>query len=155
MNVRSKNLKIRNLPKGRKRIDCINAKPFVLFGICLITGILLLILCNSYLIGTVLVLISLYNFLFIKNEILVEFYEEYAVFYRTTSYKDECFLLFWNDVRDWYIQRAKSNYDEIHISLKNDQKVVLKCVSKHKIQRYFRRFVCTGHKKEILPSQTS
>ena len=155
LNVRSKNLKIRNLPKGKKRIDCINSKPFAFFGLCLVMGIILITLCQSYLIGGLFIIVSIYNFFFIKNEVLVEFYEDHAVFYHTTSYKDECYLLFWEDVASWEIHHAKSDYDELTLTLKNDKKVTLKCVSKHKIQRYLKRYVAVRQEKVIVPPQTS
>lgn len=153
--VRSKNLKIRNLPKGHKMIDSVNSKPFVFFSFCLVIGVLLIILCQSYLIGGILTVLSLYNFFCIKNEKLMEFYDEFVVFYHINSYKDECFLLFWEDIESWKITHTKKDYDEILLRLKNGKTVCLKCVSKHKVQRYFKRYANQADKKAVLPSHTS
>lgn len=155
LNVRSKNLKIRNLPKGQKRLDCINSKPFAFFGLCFLVGLILIVLSQSYLIGGLLVVISAYNFFFIRNEVLVEFYEDHAVFYHHNAYKDECFLLFWEDVHSWQIKRTKKDYDELLLVLKNHRKVTLKCVSKHKIQRYFKRYASQASSKVVIPPQTN
>lgn len=155
LSVRSKNLKIRNLPKGHKIIDCVNSKPFVFFSICLVMGLLLVLIAQSYLIGGILVVLSLYNFFCIKNEKLVEFYDEFVVFYHISSYKDECYLLFWEDIESWKIIHTKRDYDELILHLKNGKKVTLKCVSKHKLQRYFKRYTKQLDQESIVSSHTS
>lgn len=140
MDIRSHTLKIRNLPQGHKRIACINAKPYALLGLLLLIGILLVAWMKYYMLGGILLAAAVYNFLFIKNERLVEFYDEYVVFYHINTYRDECFLLFWNDIVSWQIKPTKSIYDELAITLRNQKEITLKCVSKHKLIRYFNTY---------------
>ncbi len=147
MEVRSKVLKIRNLPQGNKRIGSINAKPYAFFVVTLIAGILL-VMKQSHLIGSIGIILSLYQLCFTQNEKLAEFYVDYAVFYHINDHKDECFLLFWEEVEDWQCICKHSGYDRIEITLNNQKNVSLRCVDQHKINRYLKRF--THIQKEAL-----
>ncbi|MFQ7537438.1 MAG: hypothetical protein ACLRL6_08880 [Clostridium sp.] len=55
MNVKSKVLKIRNLPTDGRKIDQINAKPYLIIAVFLFIGIALLF-TRVYLIGIVITL---------------------------------------------------------------------------------------------------
>ena len=101
VNVKSKVLKIRNLPTDGRKIDQINAKPYLVIAVFLFIGIALLF-TRVYLIGIVITFLFLYCLLFVKDVVLIEFYETYAVFYLNNG-KEECFLLFWQDVAKWSI----------------------------------------------------
>lgn len=151
MNIRSRNLKIRNLPKGNKRIDRINSKPYLFLGLFLVMGAAL-ILCRSYLLGSMFVILFLYNFCFVKNDILIEFYDEYAVFYHYDNRKDECFILFWQDVAKWQYVHTKRDYDEIEVWLKNGRQVTIKCISQHKTLKFFKHYACEHAPKEAVRS---
>lgn len=145
LNIRSKNLKIRNLPKDGRQIDQINSKPYVFLISFLVMGILLM-LCKSYLLGTILLALFLYNFCFVKNSVLIRFYEEYVVFYNHANKKDECFLLFWEDIAKWQYVRTRSDFDELQITLKDGKKVTIKCIGKQKTLRYFKRYAMPPEK---------
>lgn len=137
LNIRSKNLKIRNLPKNNKRLDQVNSKPYLFLIIFFTLGVSLL-LCKSYLIGTVVTVLFLYNICFVRNSILIEFFEEYVVFYNTTQ-KDECFLLFWEDIAKWQYKNTKVDFDILEITLKDGKQVSIKCIGKRKTLRYLKR----------------
>ena len=109
MRVRSKILKIRNLPKTGEKRGEIKTKPYGLLLTFLVIGIALLF-TSYYVFGIVLVGLFLYYLLFIKNALLVEFFDTYAVFYLNNG-KDECYVLFWNDVKDWQLEKAKRDMD--------------------------------------------
>ena len=89
MNVRSKILKIRNLPTDGELIDHINAKPYLFILVCIAIG-LALMFTRLYLIGIVITFMFLYYLLFVKDVTLIEFYDKYAIFYLNNG-KDECF----------------------------------------------------------------
>lgn len=151
MNVRSKIIKIRNLPQGDRRIACINSKPFALLFALLIGGILLICTHND-LLGIIAVVFSLYYLCFTKNEKLAEFYENYAVFYHINDQKDACYLLYWCDIQTWQCHAHLNDYDEIEIAFHNEQRISLRCIGKHKIKRYFKRFVSV--EKVLLHSES-
>lgn len=153
MDIRSQPLKIRNLPQGHKIIDHINAKPYLVFSVLGTVGILLVLWEKYMILGILLLLIALYCFIFIKNERLIEFYDDYCVFYRINAYKDECFLLIWNDIASWEIHSG-NEYDELTVILKNQKKITLKCVGKHKLTRYLHRFVKNEEQETAVVSKT-
>ena len=66
MNVRSKILKIRNLPTDGELIDHINAKPYLFILVCIAIG-LALMFTRLYLIGIVITFMFLYYLLFVKD----------------------------------------------------------------------------------------
>lgn len=138
MNVKSKVLKIRNLPTGSKKIDKINAKPYLVLIVFLLVGIMLLF-TSFYLIGIVISFLFLYCLLFIKNVTLVEFYEDYAVFYLNNG-NEECFILFWEDITSWNIVSSRFDLDVLNIELRNRQCISLKCVSAKKVEKYFAKY---------------
>lgn len=152
MNIRSKNLKIRNLPKGNRRLDQINSKPYVFLGLFLVLGVTLF-LCRSYLLGSMFIILFFYNFCFIKNDILIEFYDEYVVFYHYNNRKDECFLLFWQDIEKWQYVHTKKDYDQIEVWLKNGKQVSIQCISQHKTLKYFKRYANANVVQEMISHQ--
>ena len=142
MSVRSKMLKIRNLPKGHRRLGSINTKPIDLFIAVLAFGVVL-IAVKSLFIGTFLIAFSLYNILFIRGDCLAEFYDDFVVFYHVNSHKDECYLL-----------KNRKHYDELIIGLKNNTIVRFPCVSKIKLARYFRRYAQGSTREDVVTSKT-
>ena len=151
MNVKSKILKTRNLPKDGKKLDSIGTKPYMIICICIVLGFFLLF-TRFYLFGIVLVILFLYYLLFVKNVVLIEFYDQYAVFYLNNG-NEECFLLFWNDILKWNISESRNELDELHIVLKNREHVDLKCLGKKKIKRWFSQFVDDEKTKKELHEQ--
>lgn len=138
MNVKSKILKIRNLPKDGKRIDHVNAKPYLFIMVCLIIGIVFLF-TQLYFVGIIISVLFLYYLVFVRDVVLVEFFEQYAVFYLNNG-KDECFLLFWEDIVKWEIINNRSDLDHLNIILRNQESITLKCLSKKKVAKYFMQY---------------
>lgn len=147
VNVKSKVLKIRNLPTDGRKIDQINAKPYLVIAVFLFIGIALLF-TRVYLIGIVITFLFLYCLLFVKDVVLIEFYETYAVFYLNNG-KEECFLLFWQDVAKWSITSSRNDLDVLNIELKNHQCISLKCVSRKKVEKYFLQCATPIRESEI------
>lgn len=147
MNVKSKILKIRNLPTDGKKIDQINAKPYLFIIVFLVIGICLM--CTRlYLIGLVITFLFTYYLLFVKDTVLIEFYDSYAVFYLNNG-KDECFLLFWEDVRRWSISSNRKDLDLLSIIFRNNETIALKCLSRKKVEKYFQKFTAHDEENEV------
>lgn len=135
MNVKSKILKIRNLPCDGKKLDTISSKPYMF--ICFLLSLGVLLLCTDYyLIGCIVTIFAAFYLFFVKNIKLIEFYDKYVFFY-TNNGSDECFVLFWEDVERWEIVKGKGALDTLEIMLKNHQSVSISCVSGKKIEKYF------------------
>ena len=80
---------------------------------------------SLYLIGIVITFMFLYYLLFVKDVTLIEFYDKYAIFYLNNG-KDECFLLFWEDVEKWSISSSRNDLDVLNIVLRNQESIALK-----------------------------
>lgn len=136
--IKSKVLKIRNLPKDKQRVDFISSKPYMFLTTFLAFGILLFAI-QLKLAGIVLIGLSVAGFFMMKDKVVTEFYDEYVVFY-DEKHLDECYILFWEDVMVWHYLVSKSSLDEIEIILKNDKHVKFQVLSKPKILKYFRKY---------------
>lgn len=145
VNVKSKILKIRNLPKDGKRIDHVNAKPYLFIMVCLLIGIAFLF-TQIYFVGIIITVLFLYYLVFVRDVVLVEFFEQYAVFYLNNG-KDECFLLFWEDIVTWEIINNRNDLDHLNIVLRNQESITLKCLSKKKVTKYFTQYAITSETK--------
>lgn len=140
MNVKSKVLKIRNLPSDGQKLDTISSKPYAFILVLFSAGIILL--CTEYyLIGAIASIFGGYYLFFVKNVKLIEFFDRYAIFYMNNG-RDEAFVLFWEDVQRWEFVPCKSELDTLTITLKNQQSVSIKCVSKKKIEKYLKEQTC-------------
>ena len=138
MNVKSKCLKIRNIPTDGEFLGRINSKPYLFIIVAILIGLALLT-TDFYMVGILLCLVFLYCLIFVKNLKLIEFYKEYAVFFLNNG-NDECFLLFWQDVSSWNIESHVNDLDILHIQLKNGEEIALKCLSRKKIRKYFNTY---------------
>lgn len=147
VNVKSKILKIRNLPSDSEKVDKINAKPYLFIMIFLLIGIALTF-TKLYLVGIIITLLFLYYLVFVKDAALIEFYSQYAIFYLNNG-KDECFLLFWDDVLHWNIENNRKDLDSLSIVLRNNETIDLKCLSRKKVEKYFHLFTTEKEEKEI------
>lgn len=136
--IRSKVLKIRNLPKNSERVDFISSKPYMFLTSFLAIGILMFLIQLKF-IGVVLTGLSAVGFFVMKDKVVTEFYDEYVVFYDEKK-PDECYILFWEDIVVWHYLASKSSLDEIDIVLKNDKHVKFQVLSKTKILKYFRKY---------------
>ena len=144
VNVRSKILKIRNLPADGTRIDQIKAKPYGFIILFLLLGIAMTF-TRFYIFGFIIAAVFLFYLVGVKDMVLVEFFDCYAVFYLNNGL-DECFLLFWDDIEHWEIVSSRRDLDVLNITLKNNQTISLKCLGKKKIEKYFCQYVpCHQH----------
>lgn len=145
VNVRSKILKIRNLPIDGKKIGQIKAKPYGFILLFLFMGICLL--CTRfYIVGFVITAIFIYYLFFVRDMVLVEFFDRYVVFYLNNG-KEECFLLFWEDIEHWNITSSRRDMDVLNIILRNNQTIALKCLGRKKIEKYFNEYASNHHEK--------
>lgn len=139
MNVNSKMLKIHNLPKDGKKVGQVTAKPYLFITVCFCVGVCLLY-TRCYLLGWIIIVLFGYNLVFVKDIVLAEFYEQYAVFY-VNHKKDECYILFWGDIEHWSIKKQRHTFDTIDVLLKNQKNVSFKCFHKRKIEKFFKAHV--------------
>ena len=127
------------------KIGQVNAKPYLFIIFCLCMGICLLY-TSYYLLGVMIVMLFAFNLLFVRDMVLAEFYDEYVVFYLDQN-KDECYLLFWEDIEQWHITKHKRTLDTLDIILKNQKSISFKCLHKRKIEKFFETYVASLQSK--------
>lgn len=142
--MKSKKLKIRNLPKNEKQIDHITAKPMgILFG-SVVLGFILFF-TKYYLIGTILFAMFFYELVCVKDYELVAFYETYAVFFIDKK-KENCYIVYYDDILKWDYKTKWNSYDKIDLVFKNGNEVELRCMEKRKFKKYF---PCISKNEEV------
>ncbi len=113
--MKSKELKIYNLPVNRTVLNTINAKPMGLLTILTVFSVVLAFIEETKVIGFGLAFIFLAFIAFLPSRVLIEFSEEYMVLYNKANHSD-CFLVYYEDVTSWNYTRGVT-YDELSISL--------------------------------------
>lgn len=135
MEVRSGILKKHNLPQnGIMQKQC-HTKPY-LFLIVFFTLGLILMMIDFYLPGILLCAICGSYLLFVKDIILITFYEDYAVF-NLLNGKEEYLLLYYRDIQDYHIVHQKGFVDDLNIQLSNCHCITLQCAYAPIVKKYF------------------
>lgn len=134
MQVKSKKLKQRNLPKNQKKIDHITSKPYLILGCSILVGCILLF-TKYYLIGTLLFAMFFYEFVAVKDREIVAFYETYALFYEIVP-KDCCYILYYDEIVSWKYISKWNQPDYIEVLLKNGKRIQLLCNNKRKMMKH-------------------
>ncbi len=133
--LKSKKLKVRNLPERDYKLGDIQSKPYGFIIFFLLLGIYIAYRSNL-LFGILLIGIFLYYLLVNKNQVMTEFYEDFVVFYNERD-PQECYIVFWDEIASWTYERGRFDTDRVHVSLKNGEKIVFRSLSPMKMKKYF------------------
>lgn len=137
--IKSTRLKCRNLPYDQEPVDCINSKPIVALCCLIVLGVLLLLRPTLFFLGLFAIGIAIHGIFFAKDNILVEFNEQYAIFYLDEK-REDCYVLYWMDVISYeFIQKAFDT-DQLSVELVDGQVVMFKVLNKRILQRNFKKF---------------
>ena len=115
--MKSKELKIYNLPEGRIVLDVIDAKPNIWIFVIFTIGLLLTIY-NQLIWGISLILFSFFMIVMLPKRVLIEFYHDYMVLYNHAN-KSDCEIIYYDDVLKWKYSLGLS-YDTLSIHLVDD-----------------------------------
>lgn len=137
--IKSTRLKCRNLPYDIEPLDQINAKPLVALSCLIALGILLLFRQSLFFLGLFAIGVGIHGIFFAKDSILVEFNDQFAVFYMDDK-REDCYVLYWEDVVQYeFIQKAFDT-DQLSVELKDGQHVMFKVLNKRILQRNFKKY---------------
>ena len=112
--MKSKELKNYNLPDNRTYNEVLDAKPTTLLLLLMGAGFVLL-LGKFYVYGGALFFFGATCLLFLPGRKLIEFYDNHMIVYNKAR-KDECNIIFYDDVKSWEYQVSVSN-DELILTL--------------------------------------
>ena len=112
--MKSKEIRVRNLPKDDVPFYVSNVKPTSFLMIAMIAGISFLWI-RSYLqvIGVMVIMVSLFSLLMLPDCKLYEIHHDYIVLYNRHD-KSECFIIYYEDMVSWHYEWNPS-YDQLVI----------------------------------------
>lgn len=137
--IKSNHLKCRNLPYDYEVEDRIDSKPVIGLAILAIVGFSTLG-SKFFVLGSACIFISFYGFINMKNNPLVVFSDEFVIFY-LDDHKEDCYLIYWNEILDYHYIHKAFEPDWIEITLINGKKVQFKSLSRPVIMRNFKKHV--------------
>ena len=93
--MKSKVLKIRNLPQEMQVLNEVKVKPIgSLLALMLVSGVFIISGSSIAIVGVVLLAISSYALIVMPDRILMQFTDEFLVLYNRKN-RDECMLIYW------------------------------------------------------------
>ena len=136
--MKSKELKVYNLPHDEQPVMIIDAKPYNLLIGFVVVGILLILFKISNMYGVATIIVGMCSIFFLPRTILIEFYNSYLVLYNMAS-KNDCCLIYYEDVVSYEYKRG-SLKDYLYIELKDGSVKKIEAFSKILYEAYFNRY---------------
>ena len=133
--MKSKEIRVRNLPKDDVPFYVSNVKPTSFLIIAMIAGISFLWI-RSYLqvIGVMVIMVSLFSLLMLPDCKLYEIHQDYIVFYNRHD-KSECFIIYYEDIVSWHYEWNPS-FDQLVISLVDGSVEKQEVYAKYRIEKW-------------------
>ena len=133
--MKSKEIRVRNLPKDDVPFYVSNVKPTSFLIIAMITGICFLWI-RSYLqvIGVMVIMVSLFSLLMLPDCKLYEIHQDYIVLYNRHD-KSECLIIYYEDMVSWHYEWNPS-YDQLVISLVDGSVEKQEVYAKYRIEKW-------------------
>ena len=133
--MKSKEIRVRNLPKDDVLFYVSNVKPTSFLIIAMIMGICFLWI-RSYLqvIGVMVIMVSLFSLLMLPDCKLYEIHQDYIVLYNRHD-KSECFIIYYEDMVSWHYEWNPS-YDQLVISLVDGSVEKQEVYAKYRIEKW-------------------
>ena len=136
--MKSKELKVYNLPQDEQATMVIDAKPYNLLIGFVIVGILLVLFKISNLYGVGIIIVGICSIIFLPRTVLIEFFTNYLVLYNMAS-KDDCCLIYYEDVVSYEYKRG-SLKDYLYIELIDGSIKKIEAFSKVLFEAYLNRY---------------
>lgn len=137
--MQSKVLKIRNIPKNATVIKRVTLKPVFLLSVSIAVSAAILFFTSITVLGVSLLGLTSFFFFILPNHVLIEFTEEFLVLYNR-KLKDECTLIYWNEILNYEYQSNSKGADILSITLIDDTVYTIECFSRNSIIMMFNQF---------------
>lgn len=133
--MKSKEIRVRNLPKDDVPFYVSNVKPTSFLIVAMIAGISFLWI-RSYLqvIGVMVIMVSLFSLLMLPDCKLYEIHQYYIVLYNRHD-KSECFIIYYEDIVSWHYEWNPS-FDQLVISLVDGSVEKQEVYAKYRIEKW-------------------
>lgn len=143
--MKSKELKVYNLPNENTMISEIYAKPTWLFILLVFVGIGSLVAKMNPIYGITLILVGIIAIIAMPRVTQIEFYNDYLVLYNRAD-KNTCAIVYYNEVKTWYYTwTAKKDF--LTIELEDGSIEQIEGFSKTIFEANMSRFLKDKHRK--------
>lgn len=143
--MKSKELKIYNLPINFKPHITIDAKPHLLLLLIFVVGIVLCLDEKTTVYGIAIAVIGLSFLMFLPKLIMLEFYDDYMILHNKAN-KTDCVLIYYEDVVSWHYQ-WNAYKDYLYIELIDGTNERIEAFSKTEFELAMNRFLKDKRKK--------
>ncbi len=146
--MKSKEIRVRNLPQDDVPYDVVNVKPTVFLAIAMVAGISILWI-RSYLqiVGVMVIMVSLFSLLMLPDRVLCELHHDYMVFYNRHE-RTECTIIYYEDIISWHYEWNPSS-DQIVVSLVDGSVQTQELYGKHRIAKWLNLFAAGKEVKRV------
>ena len=149
--MKSKVLKIRNLPQEMQVLNEVKVKPIgSLLALMLVSGVFIISGSSIAIVGVVLLAISSYALIVMPDWILMQFTDEFLVLYNRKN-RDECMLIYWEEILLWQYQKH-NNEDQLWLQLTDGQTETIECFNRNKIVPYCKIYA-KGKERQLKPAR--
>lgn len=144
--MKSKELKIYNLPSESILLAEINAKPTWLFIFLIIIGFVCLIAhIPTTIYGVMMIIVGIICSIFMPKVPLIEFYNDFFIVHNRVE-KTECMLIYYSEVKSWFYSWNPKD-DFLFIELEDGSVEKIKAFSKTIFEFYMNRYLKGKRKK--------
>lgn len=145
--MKSKELKVYNLPKEDLVISQIDAKPNIMFIVIILLGFVSFAFNIPVMYGITMIVVGTVALLYMPKVVMMEFYQDYMILYNRAD-KDVCVLVYYDDVASWNYTRGTSR-DYLYIELVNGRIEKIEGFSKTLFESQMNRFLRDKGRKNI------
>lgn len=143
--MKSKELKIYNLPINFKPHITIDAKPHLFLALVFVVGIVLCLNEKTMVYGVAVAVVGISFLMFLPKLIMLEFYDDYMILHNKAN-KSDCVLIYYEDVVSWNYQwNAKKDY--LFIELEDGSVEKIEAFSKTEFELAMNRYLKDKRKK--------
>ena len=137
--MKSKELKVYNLPGDDLLVSRIDAKPNLIFCIFIILGIISFFFDISFFYGGAMITLSLLAMIFMPKVTLMEFFHDYFVMYNKAD-KNSCVMIYYDEVASWYYSWS-TNRDYLYVEMEDGTIEKIEAFSKTLFESNMNRFL--------------
>lgn len=143
--MKSKELKVYNLPYERGFLSQINARPTYILILLIIVGVALLFFDIPAAYGAALIVAGITCLCFTPKTTLMEFYENYFVLFNRVD-RESCFIAYYDDVKFWHYSWSPTK-DYLNIEFNDGSIEKIETFSKPLFETYMNKYLKDKHQK--------
>ena len=137
--MKSKELKVYNLPSDDILVSRIDAKPNMIFSFLIIVGIISFFFDISFFYGITIISISVFAIIFMPRVTLMDFFQNYLVVYNKAN-KNTCVMIYYDEIVSWHYSWS-TNRDYLYIELEDGTIEKVEAFSKTLFESNMNRFL--------------